>query len=294
MARYAYVNGRFVPHDRAAIHIEDRGFQFADGVYEVITVMDGALVDAAGHLARLTYSLGELRIAPPVGDAALTLLIQRLVRRNRLRDGIVYMQVTRGRAARDFKFPRGVRPSLVMTTRPMDFSGKAAEAGVAVVTLPDIRWARRDIKSTGLLAQVLAKQKATEAGGFEAWMIDPDGFVTEGASSNAWIVTRDGVLVTRQTDHSILHGVTGNAIEHLAAEHGLTVERRAFTLEEALTAREAFLSSATTFCMPVVRIDDRPVANGHPGEIVRTLRSAYLDYATARQATSFPWRRPKA
>jgi D-alanine transaminase len=289
MPRFAYVNGRFVPHPRAAIHIEDRGFQFADGVYEVVTVTGGHFVDEAGHLARLNYSLRELRIAPPLSEPVLKLLARSLVRRNGLRDGILYIQITRGQAPRDFKCPGKADSSIVMTTRRMTLAGPAGEKGVAVVTVPDIRWGRRDIKSTGLLAQVLAKQEAAEAGGFEAWMIDGDGFVTEGASSNAWIVTRDGVLVTRQADHSVLHGVTGFSIEQLAAEQGFRVERRAFTREEAFQAREAFLSSATTFCMPIVRIDDRPVANGYPGEITRALRRAYLDYAERRQDKAFSW-----
>jgi D-alanine transaminase len=291
MARFAYVNGRFVPHARAAIHIEDRGFQFADGVYEVVTVTGGHFVDEAGHLARLSYSLGELRIPPPRTGPVLKLLMRDLVRRNGLKDGILYLQITRGQAPRDFKFPGKAESSIVMTTRRMSLSGAAGETGVAVVTVPDIRWARRDIKSTGLLAQVLAKQAAAEAGGFEAWMIDGEGFVTEGASSNAWIVTRDGVLVTRQADHSVLHGITGHTIEQLAREQGLTVERRAFTLEEAFGAREAFLSSATTFCMPIIRIDDRSVANGYPGEITRALRQAYRDYAERRQDRAFQWSR---
>ncbi len=276
-------------HAEASVHIEDRGFQFADGVYEVIAVMGGRFVDEAGHLARLTYSMSQLRITPPVVEAALKLLSRGLVRRNRLINGILYIQVTRGRAPRDFKFPRDANSSLVMTTRRMDLSGAAGEMGVEVITVPDIRWARRDIKSTGLLAQVLAKQGAAERGGAEAWMVDAQGFVTEGASSNAWIVTSEGVLVTRQADNSVLHGVTGNALEILAREHGFTVERRAFTLEEAFQAREAFLSSATTFCTPVVRIDDSPIANGHPGEITRTLRDSYRNYATARQELAFPW-----
>jgi D-alanine transaminase len=289
MARFAYVNGRFVPHSEAAIHIEDRGFQFADGVYEVITVMGGHFVDEMAHLARLRYSLGEIRIEPPLADRVLKLLMRSLARRNGLRDGILYIQVTRGEAPRDFKFPRQTKSSIVMTTRRMDLSGKVGETGIAVVTTPDIRWARRDIKSIGLLAQVLAKQSAADAGAFEAWMIDEQGLVTEGASSNAWIVTTEGILVTRQTDRSVLHGITGNSIERLAGELGLTVERRPFTLDEALRAREAFLSSATTFCMPIIRIDDQPVANGYPGEITRNLRAAYRNYAQARQDRAFSW-----
>lgn len=292
MARFAYVNGRFVRHDQAMVHIEDRGYQLADGVYEVVTVLGGHFVDEAGHLARLAHSLSELRIAPPVKEPVLKQLMRTLVGRNGLKNGILYLQVTRGVAPRDFKFPRHAESALVMTTRRMDLSGASTEDGVAVKSAPDIRWARRDIKSIGLLAQVLAKQAAAEAGAFEAWMVDADGFVTEGASSNAWIVTPVGVLVTRRPDSSILHGITGNTIERLATEQGIKVERRSFTLEEAYQAREAFISSATTFCIPVVSIDGRPVANGHPGEVTRTLRRLYREYASNRQEDTFPWSAP--
>lgn len=289
MPRLAYVNGRLVPHADAVVHIEDRGFQFADGVYEVVTVLGGGFVDESGHLARLAYSLGELRIAAPMSDRALKLVMRALVRRNGVRDGLLYIQVTRGVAPRDFKFPKTARSTLVMTTRRARLPSASDDGGVAVVSVPDIRWDRRDIKSVGLLAQVLAKQSAAEAGAFEAWMIDRDGFVTEGASSNAWIVTREGVLVTRQADHSVLHGITGNSIEHLAHELGIQVERRAFSLDEALSAREAFLSSATTFCTPVVRIDDRVIGNGYPGQTTRALRGLYFEYARQRQERAFSW-----
>jgi D-alanine transaminase len=289
MARFAYVNGRFVRHEAAAVHIEDRGYQFADGVYEVVTVLGGGLIDEPGHLARLKRSLGELRIAMPVSEAVLKLKMRELVRRNGVKDGYLYLQVTRGVAPRDFKFPKAARSALVMTTRRQTFQAAMGEAGVKVVSVPDIRWARRDIKSTGLLAQVLAKQAAAEAGAFEAWMVGPDGYVTEGSSSNAWIVTRDGVLVTRQADHSILHGITGNSIEALAHEAGIRVERRPFTLAEAHEAREAFLTSATTFCIAITEIDGKPVANGHPGELARMLRQAYFDYGRTRQAQPFAW-----
>jgi D-alanine transaminase len=289
MARLAYVNGRFVPHADAVVHIEDRGFQLADGVYEVVTILDGGFVDEAGHLARLAYSLGELRIAAPMSERALKLVMRSLIRRNRIRNGLLYLQVTRGVAPRDFKFPKSATSTIVMTTRRIGSPQVTDDTGVGVVTVADIRWARRDIKSVGLLAQVLAKQAAAEAGAFEAWMVDGEGFVTEGASSNAWIVTRDGVLVTRQPDHSILHGITGNSIEGLARLRGIPVERRAFTLMEAFEAREAFLSSATTFCIPIVRIDDRVIANGHPGEIAQSLRRDYLDYARRGQGKTFPW-----
>ncbi|HEX4506274.1 MAG TPA: D-amino-acid transaminase [Alphaproteobacteria bacterium] len=291
MARVAYVNGRFVRHEEAAVHIEDRGYQFADGVYEVVTVLGGEFVDQPGHLARLKRSLGELRIAPPVSEAVLKLKMRELVRRNGVRDGYLYLQITRGVAPRDFKFPKSVRSALVMTTRRQKFlPAMPSETGVSVVSVPDIRWTRRDIKSIGLLAQVLAKQAAAEAGAFEAWMVGPDGYVTEGSSSNAWIVTKDGVLVTHQPDGSILHGITGNSLEALARERGITVERRPFTMDEAYQAREAFVTSATTFCISVTEIDGRPIANGHPGELARTLRQAYFDYGRGRQGEPIAWR----
>jgi D-alanine transaminase len=289
MGRVAYVNDRFVRHEVASVHIEDRGYQFADGVYEVVTILGGDFVDQAGHLARLRRSLGELRIAMPVSEAVLKLKMRELVRRNAVKDGYLYLQITRGVAPRDFKFPKSAESALVMTTRRQKFLPTMGEAGVKVVSVPDIRWARRDIKSVGLLAQVLAKQAAAEAGAFEAWMVAPDGFVTEGSSSNAWIVTKDGVLVTRQADNSILHGITGNSIEGLAREAGLKVERRPFTLEEAHAAREAFLTSATTFCIAITEIDGKPVANGHPGELARTLRQIYFDYGLKRQDRPFHW-----
>ncbi len=290
MARQAYVNGRFVRHADATVHIEDRGYQFADGVYEVVTVLGSQFIDEPGHLARLKHSLGELKIAMPVGDAVLKLLMRELVRRNGVRDGYLYLQITRGVAPRDFKFPKMSKSALVMTTRKQRFSPELpGDQGIKVVTVPDIRWARRDIKSIGLLAQVLAKQAAAEAGAFEAWMVDSQGCVTEGASSNAWILTKDGVLVTRQADRSVLHGITGNSIEALAGELGVKIERRPFTLAEAHEAREAFISSATTFCLPVTEIDSRPVANGHPGELTRTLRQSYFDYGQKRQDRPFAW-----
>ena len=290
MARFAYVNGRFVRHADATVHIEDRGYQFADGVYEVVTILGGEFVDEPGHLARLHRSLGELRIAMPFSEAVLKLVMRRLVGRNSVKDGYLYLQITRGVAPRDFKFPKSSKSAIVMTTRRQPFKPEIpSETGVSVVTVPDIRWARRDIKSIGLLAQVLAKQAAAEAGAFEAWMVGPDGFVTEGASSNAWILTGDNVLVTHQADSSILHGITGNSIERLAAEQGIKVERRPFTVAEAQVAREAFLTSATTFCIPITQIDGKPIANGHPGEMSRALRRAYFDYGRERQSNAFPW-----
>jgi D-alanine transaminase len=281
MPRYAYVNGRYVPHGDAHVHIEDRGFQFADGVYEVVTVVDGALVDDGPHMDRLARSMAELRIPWPMSRRAMEMVMRTLVRRNGVRNGIVYLQVTRGVAARDFRFPKGAHPSLVMTTKHMARFGSPdlMEKGVSAVTIPDIRWTRRDIKSVALLAQVLAKQAAAEAGAFEAWQVDPDGTVTEGASSNAWIVNRDGVLVTRPATNAILNGITRLRILKLAAEAGIPFEERAFTVEEAYGAREAFVSSATTFVTPVTRIDDRPVGNGVPGLLASRLREDYLAFA---------------
>ena len=280
MPRDAYVNGRYVPHDAAAVHVEDRGFQFADGVYEVVTVQDGHLVDEAGHLDRLDRSLGELRMAWPMRRAVLRQVMRQLIRRNRLRDGIVYLQVTRGRAARDFRFPQAATPTLVMTTRRMNLDPVArVAAGVDVITIPDIRWKRRDIKSVALLAQVLGKQQAAEAGAFEAWQVDDEGRVTEGCSSNAWIVTQEGRLVTRDASTMILNGITRQSILRLAAADGLDFEERPFTVEEARQAREAFLTSATTYVMPVTRIDGRPVADGKPGSLSRKLRASYRAYA---------------
>ncbi len=279
MPRVAYVNGRFIPLSRAAVSVEDRGYQFADGVYEVIALKQGRFADEDGHLDRLGRSLGELSIAWPMPRPALCLVMRELVRRNRVRNGGLYMQVTRGVAPRDFKFPPPrVRPSLVMTVRPANLDPVERLAnGVRVISLPDIRWSRRDIKSVALLPQVLGKQKAHEAGAFEGWMIDDDGLVTEGCSSNAWIITRDGVLVTRHATTAILNGITRQALLRIAGTLGLPFEERAFSLAEAYEAREAFLSSASTFCQPIVEIDGRPVGNGHPGLLAQRLRQSYVD-----------------
>ncbi len=286
MPREAYVNGRYVPHGEAAIHIEDRGFQFADGVYEVVAVRGGRLVDEEGHLARLARSLGELRIDWPVSPAVLKQILRRLVRRNGVRDGMVYFQITRGSAPRDFKFPKHAQPTLVVTTRRADLEPPAAETGVPVITIPDIRWKRRDIKTVGMTAQVLGKQAAADAGAFEAWQVDDDGLVTEGCSSNAWIVTPDRRLVTRHANRDILNGVTRLSILSLAARDGYVFEERPFTVDEAKSAAEAFLSSATTFVMPVVSIDGTMLGDGRPGPLSRTLRRAYLDHAAGAGASS--------
>jgi D-alanine transaminase len=279
MARVAYVNGRYLPLKDASVHVEDRGFQFADGVYEVITVHGGKLVDEAGHLDRLDRSLGELRIPWPVGRRVLGRILREVVRRNRVRQGIVYFQVTRGVATRDFKFPAHAEPTLVITAQSKVVSPPHLAAhGVSVITVPDIRWKRPDIKSVALLPQVLGKQQAAEAGAFEAWMVDEQGFVTEGTSSNAWIVTTDGTLVTRQADRSILRGVTRQGVLRLL-DADIAFEERPFSVDEAYGAREAFLTSASTYVLPIVRIDDRPVANGKPGSVAGRIRDLYLAFA---------------
>lgn len=278
MARIAYVNGQYLPIDAPSIQIEDRGFQFADGVYEVWLVRDGAFLDHAGHLARLKRSLGELRIDLPMSDAALDIALRETLRRNRLGDALVYLQVTRGVSKRDHAFPvKPVRPTIVITVRPAPRAPVAAraETGIGVITTKDNRWKRCDIKSISLLPNVLAKQAAREAGAFEAWLINAAGEVTEGSSSNAWIVTGEGTLVTRPAGDDILNGITRQRIIRIAAAQGLRFEERAFAVEEALSAREAFISSATSMVMPVVTIDGKPVANGAPGSLAGALRESY-------------------
>jgi D-alanine transaminase len=271
-----------LPHEHAQVSIEDRGFQFADGVYEVCEVRGGHLIDERRHMARLDRSLGELRIARPMSPAALTVVMHETVRRNRVRDGIVYLQITRGTARRDFPFPAaGIRPSVIVTARSNDLERLelAASEGIAVVTVPDIRWQRVDIKSVALLPNVLAKQAARDQGAKEAWLIDAQGRVTEGASSNAWIVSRDGTLITHPLGRDILPGITRSVVIDVAKAQGLAFEERAFTVEEAYAAREAFVTSASQIVMPVVCIDSRPVANGAPGLVASALRRDYHRHA---------------
>ncbi|WP_375460710.1 D-amino-acid transaminase [uncultured Enterovirga sp.] len=279
MSRTVFVNGDFVPYEEARIPIMDRGFLFADGIYEVAAILDGKLVDNEAHLARLERSLGEIRIANPYSAAEWTGLEEELVARNGIREGLVYMQVTRGVSERDFAFPTDVAPTVVMFTQEKRMrDAPAAETGVAVITVPDLRWQRRDIKSVALLAQVLAKQAAAEAGVAEAWMVE-DGHVTEGSSSTAFIITKSGTIVTRPLSHAVLPGITREAVIRLAEEAQLRVEERLFTKAEAVDAAEAFLTSATMLVMPVVTIDGQPVAGGKPGPLVQRLRSLYFDLA---------------
>jgi D-alanine transaminase len=282
MSRMAYVNGRYVRHADACVHVEDRGYQLSDGVYEVWSVMDGKLADAEGHFARLERSLGELRIAAPMGKAALLAVLHEVLRRNRVREGLVYLQVTRGVAPRDHAFPaHPVRPSIVVTARRGDRGESEAKAaqGIGVITTPETRWARCDIKTVALLPNVLAKQAAREKGAVEAWFVDELGLVTEGASSNAWIVDKDGVLRTRDLNANILRGITRRSLLELAAGEGIAVAERPFSPEEAKAAREAFITSAGNLVMPVVRIDEIPVGDGRPGPVTSKLRALYLDHA---------------
>lgn len=273
MPRIAYVNGRYVPHGSAAVHIEDRGFQFADGVYEVCAVRSGHTMDLGAHLDRLKRSLGELRIEPPMSRAALTQVLAETILRNRVRHGLVYMQITRGVARRDHGFPNAARPSLVVIADSTDpeRNRRLETEGVAIATAPDLRWKRCDIKSVALLPNVLAKQAAREAGAFEAWLADSDGYITEGASTNAWIVTKKGELVTRPLSDAILSGVTRQNV--LAAAHALRlpVVERAFSAAEARDSAEAFLTATTVLIVPVIEIDSVPIGRGAPGPVTKRL-----------------------
>ena len=280
MEQIAYVNGSFVPLADAKVSILDRGFLFGDGIYEVAAVLDGKLIDSASHLARLERSVGEIELALPETTARIEEIQKELVARNNLVNGMVYLEVTRGAdTGRDFAFPKDVKPTLVMFTSVKDIiNAPSAKTGIAVITVPDLRWTRRDIKSVALLAQVLAKQAAAAAGAGEAWMIE-DGKVTEGGSSSAFILTQDDVIVTRQNGSEILPGCTRKAVVALAEERQLRVEERAFTIDEALAAKEAFTTSASVFVQPVVSIDGKPVGNGKPGPMAQRLREIYVDFA---------------
>lgn len=284
MSRIAYVNGRFVPKAEAVVHIEDRGYQFADAVYEVWALFDGKLADPEGHFARLERSLGELAIDMPMSRAALTTVLKETVRRNRIREGLVYLQVSRGVAKRDHAFPTpGTPPAVVVTVSRVDRAATEARAakGVSVVTAPENRWGRCDIKTVGLLPNALAKQKAREVGAVEAWFVDELGLVTEGASSNAWIVDGDGTLRTRDTQANILRGVTRLSLIDVAREAGLKVEERPFTPDEARAAKEAFITGAGTLVLPVIAVDGKPVGDGSPGPVAARLRRLYIERAKA-------------
>ncbi|MGF1659333.1 MAG: D-amino-acid transaminase [Rubrimonas sp.] len=277
MSRIVYVNGEFLPEEEARVSIFDRGFLFADAIYEVTPVLDGRLLENEGHMARLERSLRELAMPAPMPVSEIAALMEELVRRNDLREGSVYLQVTRGAADRDFLYPEGATPTLVMFTQARDVrETRASRVGLRVVSAPDLRWGRRDIKTVQLLAASMAKQAAHDAGADDAWLVQ-DGFVTEGSSNNAYIVTRDGTIVTRQLSNDILHGVTRASVLKLASEAQLRVEERPFTIAEAQDAAEAFMTSASAFVTPVVEIDGVKLGDGAPGQVARRLREIYLD-----------------
>jgi D-alanine transaminase len=282
MSRVAYVNGAYAPLSHAAVSVEDRGFQFADAVYEVWSVRDGRMLDEAGHYARLKRSLLELRIAVPMPETALRAVLKETVRRNRVRDGIVYLQISRGAAPRDHPFPPpSTLPTMVVVAKSVSrkMLEERAATGVSVITLPDNRWARCDLKTVGLLPNVLAKQAARETGAFEAWFVDENGFVTEGTASNAWIIDAQGRLRTRDLSNRILHGVTRATLLECARERQIPVLEQAFTIAEAEAAREAFITSASNIAIPVVSIDGATIGEGRPGPVARALRDAYYGAA---------------
>ncbi|MFA4938328.1 D-amino-acid transaminase [Brevundimonas sp.] len=281
MSRVAYVNGAYSAHGEAVVHIEDRGFQFADGVYEVWSVFDSRLADFDGHMTRLHRSLNALQIEIPMSAASLGVVLRETIRRNRVRDGLVYLQVTRGTASRNHAFPTDTAPSVVVTAKSIDLSRnqKLAENGAAGVTQPDIRWGRCDIKTVGLLPNVLAKQAARERGAYECLMYDEMGLITEGSSTNAWIVDGDGRLRTRDTQANILQGITRAAILKLVEAEGLELDERPFSVDEAKQAREVFVTAASSFVMPLVSLDGVKIGDGKPGPIATRLRELYLEQA---------------
>jgi D-alanine transaminase len=284
MTRTVYINGEYLPEAEATVSIFDRGFLFSDAVYEVTAVIDGKLVDNAGHLVRLERSCKELELTLPVNAAELTSIQHELIQRNNLTEGGIYLQLSRGNAGdRDFAFPdEATAPTLVLFTQAKNLvNSPKAETGMKVISLADIRWKRRDIKTVGLLAPCLAKQAALKAGASDAWLIE-DGYVTEGSSNNAFIVTQAGKLITRPLSNDILHGITRASLMQLAADENIEVEERPFTIEEAYAAKEAFVSSATTFIWPVVQIDDKQIADGKPGPITKRLREIYVKVAKER------------
>jgi len=281
--RIAYVDGQFVRHGEASIHVEDRGLQFGDAVYEVWAVRGGILFDSEGHLARLARSLAALQIKAPMGNASLMVIVRELMARNKLKDGLVYLQVSRGVARRDHPFPAHSRPSIILTARAMNMAQADARAakGIQVQTCPDIRWGRVDIKTVNLLPNVLAKQAALEAGFADAWFVDSEGLVTEGTAQNAWILDSEGQLRTRPATHAILRGITRDTIIKTAQELGFAFEEKAFSKDEALSAKEAFITSATSFVTPVIGLDGYKIGDGTPGPIARKLRETYLSQQTS-------------
>ena len=282
MTRIAYVNGRYVRHADASVHIEDRGYQFADGVYEVCEVRHGLIVDMTRHLDRLGRSLSELRIDWPMHRAALERVIREVLRRNRVRNGLFYLQVTRGVAKRDHVFPAsGTKPSIVVTaknTNPATIAGKNAN-GIKAITVPDNRWDRVDIKTVGLLSNALVRQQAKESGAQEAIYVDARGMVTEGAATNVWMVDSDGTILTRPAKHGILKGITRTTLMDVAKQLDLKIREEEFSVDKMLGAREVFITAATSICFPVIEIDGKTIANGHPGSVSQKIREAFFDIA---------------
>jgi D-alanine transaminase len=279
MSRIVYVNGAYLPEEEAKVSVFDRAFLFGDAVYDVTAVVGGRLVDFAGHLERLDRSLSEIALAPPLTRAELRALHEELIARNGVAEGGVYLQITRGVADRDFLYPEGAKPTVVAFTqsRPV-LEHPYAGAGIKVVTIPDLRWKRRDIKSTSMLAQVMGKQEAKLKGAYEAWMVE-DGFVTEGTSSTAFIVDGDGVVRTQPLGPHLLTGVTRRAVLRLAADQGVRTEERPFSVKEALAAREAFITAATAFVLPIVQVDGVAIGDGRPGPVARAFRALYIEEA---------------
>jgi D-alanine transaminase len=279
MSRIVYVNGSYVPEAEAKVSVFDRGLLFGDGVYEVTAVLEGRLVDFPPHLARLDRSLKEIGLAPPLGHDALRALHEELIKRNKIGEGLVYLQITRGAADRDFAYPERPQPNVIAFTQAKPLiANPYAETGVKVVTIPDLRWRRRDIKSTSMLAQTMGKQEARSKGAYEAWMVE-DGRVTEGTSSTAFILDQDGVIRTQPLGHHILPGVTRRAVLRLASLENVSLQERPFSVAEALAAREAFMSAATAFVLPIVEIDGVKIGDGRPGPIARKFRALYIEEA---------------
>lgn len=282
MSRTVYVNGQYVPESEASVSVFDRGFLFADGIYEVTAVLNGRLVDFEGHMARLHRSLNELNMSLSLNDNALRDIHRQLIDKNALQEGLVYLQVTRGAADRDFAYPEASTPATVVafTQQKAIIDSPLAERGLRVISLPDMRWGRRDIKTVQLLYPSMAKMEAKKRGADDAWLVE-SGLVTEGSSSNAWIVDHDNTLITRELSRSLLHGITRRTLMALAKAHDMKVEERGFTVKEAQNAREAFVTSATSLVYPVVSIDERPVGDGQPGEIAKSLRRLYIEASLA-------------
>ncbi|MDB1125405.1 D-amino-acid transaminase [Vibrio algarum] len=283
MPRTVYLNGEYLPESEAKVSIFDRGFLFADAIYEVTAVVDGKLLDNDGHVARLARSCGELEMKNPLTAEELVHIQKELVRLNDVKEGGIYLQVTRGSSGdRDFAYPENTEPTVVLfsQSRAVVDSPKAKK-GIKVISTPDIRWRRRDIKTTSLLAACMAKQAAIAAGCDDVWLIE-DGYVTEGGSSNAYIITQDNVIVTRPLSNDILHGITRASLLKVAKQENLVIEERLFTIEEAYAAKEAFISSASTFVWPVVAIDDKPIGSGSPGPIAMQIRETYIEFALAQ------------